>query len=321
MALLDKIVLTGARGALGSALREPLSRMCNELLSTDILGPPEALGPNESYERADVARLDEVEPLLAGADMVVHFAAIADERPFEVLWGPNFLGAYAVWEAAHRQGLRRVVYASSIHAVGMWETSAGIDTDAPHRPDTFYGLSKCFAEDLGRMYWEKRGLEAVCLRILSATEEPRNTRALGTWLSRGDLVRLVERAVDAPVVGFTVAYGVSANARAPVSNRKAGHLGYRPQDDAEAWAPAILAADAVLAGVPRVDGRPLRLGAAGPERRGRHVRAGGRPRPGAAQGQEEGEAAQAQEGQDQARRPRGGPAQARLSARAAPEGL
>jgi hypothetical protein len=110
-----------------------------------------------------------------------------------------------------------VVYASSVHAVGMH--GPGIDTDAPHRPDTFYGLSKCFAEDLARLYWEKRGLEAVCLRIFSATEAPQNARSLGTWLSRGDLVRLVERAVDTPVTGFCVVYGISANDRCPCRTR------------------------------------------------------------------------------------------------------
>lgn len=238
--MLNKIVLTGALGSLGSALREPLSKMARELVSIDLADTAETL-PNETYAKANVARIEEMEPLCAGADMVVHFAAIPDERPFEVLWEPNFLGAYAVWEAAYRAGVRRIVYASSVHAVGMHETAAGIDTDAPHRPDTFYGLAKCFAEDLGRLYWEKRGLESVHVRIFSGTETPQNARALGTWLSRRDLVQLVQRAIDTPTVGFTVVFGISANTRAPVSNHKVGFLGYRPVDNAEDWAEEILA--------------------------------------------------------------------------------
>ena len=239
--MLRKIVLTGAAGALGSALREPLSRMCDQLTSVDIKDAPEGLAPNETWAVADCAEMDQVAPLLEGAEMVVHFAAIPDERSFEELLRPNFLSSYVIWEAAHRAGARRVVYASSVHAVGMHETSAGIDTDAPHRPDTFYGLSKCFSEDLARLYWEKRGLEAVCLRIFSATDTPQNPRALGTWLSRGDLVRMVERAVDTPTTGFCVVYGISGNTRAPVSNAKVSFLGYRPQDNAEDYAPDILA--------------------------------------------------------------------------------
>lgn len=240
--MLKKIVLTGALGTLGSVLRAPLAAMCGRLVSVDLAADAET-GPNESYVRADVAEMAEVAPLMAGADMVVHFAAIPDERPFEELLRPNFIGAYNVWEASARAGVRRIVYASSVHAVGMWETNAGIDTDAAHRPDTFYGLSKCFAEDMGRMYWEKRGLESVHLRIFSATEAPGDARALGTWLSRPDLIQMVTRAVEAPVTGFCVVHGVSANDRAPVSNARAAFLGYRPRDNAEAHAPAILAAE------------------------------------------------------------------------------
>ncbi|NAZ35734.1 NAD(P)-dependent oxidoreductase [Rubellimicrobium sp. CFH 75288] len=238
--MLRKIVLTGAAGALGSALREPLSRMAEALTSVDLAPAPSPGPANESWVQADCAEMEAMAPLMEGADTVVHFAAIPDERPFEELLRPNFVASYVVWEAAHRAGARRVVYASSVHAVGMWETNAGIGPDAAHRPDTFYGLSKCFSEDLARLYWEKRGLEAVCLRIFSATEEPGNARALGTWLSRGDLVHLVERAVDTPVTGFCVVHGISANDRAPVSNAPAAFLGYRPRDNAEDWAPRLL---------------------------------------------------------------------------------
>ena len=239
--MFNKLVLTGARGNLGNELRPALAKMTRELVSTDIREAPESLAPNETYVQADIADFAAVEPLLKGADMVIHFGAIVDEKPFEDLLGPNYIGAYNVWEAAHRHGVRRVVYASSIHAVGLCETNRGIDTDEPHRPDTFYGLAKCFAEDLGKMYWEKRGIESVCLRILSCTPEPQNVRALGTWLSYRDMVQLVVRAVETPVVGFTVAYGVSNNTRAPVSNHKVGFLGYKPQDNAEDWAEALFA--------------------------------------------------------------------------------
>lgn len=237
--MLRKIVLTGARGALGTSLRGPLAALCEELVSSDIAPAPADLAPNESWVRADLVRMEEIAPLMEGAEMVVHFGAIVDESPFETLWGPNFVGSYNVWESAWRAGVRRIVYASSVHAVGMHETTAAIDTDAPHRPDTFYGLSKCFTEDLGRLYWEKRGLESVHLRIFSCTPEPQNLRALGTWLSHRDMVELVRRAILTPVTGFTVAFGVSDNQRAPVSNRKALHLGYHPADDAEDWAADI----------------------------------------------------------------------------------
>jgi uronate dehydrogenase len=237
---MKKLVLTGAAGRLGSYLRGPLAAMCDTLVSTDIADSVNDLAENETYVRADLANMAEIEPLLEGADMVVHFGAIVDEVPFEEMLGPNFVGAYNIWEAAHRHGLRRVVYASSIHAVGMYPKNEFIGIDVPHRPDTFYGLAKCFAEDLGRMYWEKRGLESVCMRILSCAQVT-NPRAVGSWLSYDDLVLLVRRAIDTPITGFSVVYGVSDNDRAPVDNSGARHLGYRPRDNAEQFAEEIYA--------------------------------------------------------------------------------
>lgn len=242
---MKKLVLTGAVGRLGSYLREPLSKMCEEFVSTDILDAPSTLAANETYVKADLTDLDAMVDLLEGADMVVHFGAIGDEAPFETLLGPNFIGAYNIWEAAYRNKLRRVVYASSIHAVGMHKKTDFIGIDAPHKPDTFYGLAKCFAEDLASMYWDKRGLESVCMRILSCAQVS-NPRAVGTWLSYDDLVHLVQRSIDTPITGFSVVYGVSDNDRAPVDNSKAHHLGYKPKDNAEQFAQAIYAENEAL---------------------------------------------------------------------------
>ena len=237
---MKKLVLTGAVGNLGSHLREPLSQMCEELVSTDIAEDIGTLYPGETYVRADLADMSQIAPLLDGADMVIHFGAIVDERPFPELLGPNFVGSYNIWEAGQKAGVRRIVYASSIHAVGMYPKSEFVGIDAPHRPDTFYGLAKCFTEDLGRMYWEKRGIESVHLRIYSCSQVT-NTRALGSWLSYDDLIQLVTRAIDTPSVGFAVIYGVSNNDRVPVDNSKASFLGYRPKDNAEIYAPKLLA--------------------------------------------------------------------------------
>lgn len=240
--MLKKIVLTGAAGRCGSILRPALAAICEELVSSDNVDNIDGLAENESYVKADLADYDAIAGLMDGVEMVCHFGAIVDEGPFEELLGPNFIGSYNVWESAQKAGARRIVYASSIHAVGMHPRQSYIGTDAEHRPDTFYGLAKCFTEDLGRMYWEKRGLESVHLRILSCAPV-KNARALGTWLSDGDLIHLVERAIDTPTTGFTVIYGVSANDRAPVDNSKAAYLGYRPRDNAEQFAKEILAAE------------------------------------------------------------------------------
>ena len=238
---MKKLVLTGAAGRLGGVLRGPLSRMCDTLVSTDIADSVEGLNSNETYVKANLNDLVALVEMLQGADMVVHFGAIADEAPWDDILQSNIIGAYNVWEAAHRNGLRRVVYASSIHAVGMHPKNVAIGIDAAHRPDTYYGLAKCFAEDLASLYWDKNGIEAVCLRILSCAPAVTNPRAVGSWLSDDDLVHLVERAIDTPITGLSVIYGVSNNDRCPVDNAGAMHLGYKPKDNAERFAEKVYA--------------------------------------------------------------------------------
>lgn len=238
---MKKIVLTGANGNLGQELRGLLAGLCDQLLSTDIAEGVGTLLDNEIFVQADLAEMDQVRPLLEGADMVVHFGALVDELEFSKVWGPNFMGSFNIWESARQLGVKRVVYASSIHAMGMYPKTVRIDTEMPQRPDTYYGLAKCFTEDLGRMYWEKEGIESVHLRIYSATSKPGNVRALGSWLSFDDLRQLVQRSIETPYVGFTVIYGVSNNDRSPVDNSAAAFLGYRPKDNAEDFAEEVFA--------------------------------------------------------------------------------
>ncbi|MFK7854116.1 MAG: NAD-dependent epimerase/dehydratase family protein [Granulosicoccus sp.] len=239
-----KLVLTGAAGRLGSHLREPLAEMCDELVSTDIADSVGKCYNGESYIKADLSSLDDMMKVLEGADQVIHFGAYGDEAPFDTILGPNIIGAYNVWEAAYQNKVRRVVYASSIHAVGMHSKMDFIGTDVAHRPDTFYGLAKCFAEDLASMYWDKRRVESVCMRILSCAQV-NNARALGSWLSYNDLIQLVKQSINTPTTGFTVVYGVSNNDRAPVDNANASFLGYRPVDNAEQFAEQVLADEEV----------------------------------------------------------------------------
>jgi uronate dehydrogenase len=238
---MKKLVLTGAAGALGSKLRAPLAAMCDQLVLNDLVDGLDDLAANETYVQADVSDLAAMEALTKDADMIVHFGAIADEAPWDDILQSNIIGAYNIWEAAYRNGVRRVVYASSVHAVGMHLKTDTIGLDAPHRPDTYYGLAKCFAEDLASLYWDKRGIEAVCMRIFSAAP-PTNARAIGTWLSTDDLIQMVEKSITSPVVGLTTVYGISNNDRAVVDNSKAGHLGFHPKDNAEDFAADVFAA-------------------------------------------------------------------------------
>ena len=156
--------------------------------------------------------------------------------------GANFIGSYNIWEAARLNNCKRVVYASSIHAVGMYKRTKTLRPKTAHRADGFYGLSKCFTENLARMYYDKCGIEAVCLRI--ATCSPVTTqRSLTSWLSYDDLIQLVMRAIDTAHTGYSVIYGVSDNDRSNLSNIDSGHIGFKPKDNAEIYANKIFAGD------------------------------------------------------------------------------
>ena len=230
----NRILITGAAGRLGTVLREGLAPLATTLRLSDRADMGKAK-PNEELIHCELGDFDSVMTVVEGCDTVVHFGAAPVERPWAEVLDSSIVGGYNVYEAARRHGIKRVVYASSIHAVGYVRREEGADTDTDHRPDGLYGLSKCFVEDLAKLYFQKFGMESACLRINSCFEKPTDRRHLATWLSFADLVQLVERCLVAERIGFTVIYGISDNKEAFFSNHKSAHLGFRPRDTAETF--------------------------------------------------------------------------------------
>ncbi|MCB1488346.1 MAG: NAD(P)-dependent oxidoreductase [Bauldia sp.] len=238
--IFQKVLLTGAAGGLGRVLRPALRKELEFLRSTDInpMDPPEA---NEETIVADLADPTSATRLVEGIEAIVHFGGISTEADFESIERVNIAGMYHLYEAARLAGVKRVVFASSNHAIGFYPQSQVIDTAVPQRPDTFYGLSKAFGENLASLYWDKHGIETVSIRIGSSFPEPTDRRMLLTWLSYGDLIQLVSRALTAPRVGNLVVYGVSDNAATFWDNRLAGILGYKAADSSEAYREKVFA--------------------------------------------------------------------------------
>lgn len=234
----DTILVTGAAGRLGTELRRALAPVARKIRLASRSGITD-LAPNEESVTFDLADQDAVMAACEGVDAIVHFGGAPLERPWEEILNSNIRGSYHIYEGARKHGVKRVVYASSVHAIGFHKLEDHIDTNAPHRPDGLYGLSKCFVEDLGRLYWDKFGIETVSLRIFSSFPEPADRRMLWSWLSFDDCNRLTVAALTAPRVGFTVSFGLSDNAVSPVDNRLAGHLGYVPQDNTESFRAAV----------------------------------------------------------------------------------
>lgn len=233
------IFLTGAAGRIGAALRPGLLARYGRVKLAD-QKPLEGLASGEEAVQLDVADLGAVEAAMAGSDAIVHLAAAVSPAGWDVMFEPNFIGTYNVFEAARRVGVRRVVYASSIHAHGFHRRANKIGSDTPPRPDSIYGVSKVFGEAMGRLYADKHGLEVVCLRIASFQPKPSTPRHLATWLSPRDCLQLVCRSIEATGVHFEALYGVSRNTRQIYYNPEWQRIGYHPEDDAEAYAEEIL---------------------------------------------------------------------------------
>ncbi|SDE93521.1 uronate dehydrogenase [Paracoccus isoporae] len=234
----DTILITGAAGRLGTELRRGLAPLAKTLRLADV-DEIEDAKPNEEVRTFDLSDMDAVMSACEGVDAIVHFGGAPQERPWDEVLNSNIRGSYHIYEGARKHGVSRVVYASSVHAIGYHELETHIDAAAPHRPDSLYGLSKCFVEDLGRLYWDKFGIESAMLRIFSSFPEPADRRMLWSWLSFDDCVRLVSAALSAPRIGFTVSFGMSDNAVKPVDNRLAYHLGYQAADNTERFRDAV----------------------------------------------------------------------------------
>ncbi|MEV5982431.1 NAD(P)-dependent oxidoreductase [Streptomyces sp. NPDC052114] len=235
------VLLTGAAGGLGTLMRGLLPAYGHDLRLFDVRavpGEPDAV-------TADLADKEALRAAVRGVDAVLHLAGISLESTFDKILRANVEGTYNLYEAAREEGVRRVVFASSNHAVGFTPRPRGEDPliplDTPRRPDTFYGLSKSFGEDLAQLYWDKHGIETVSVRIGSCFMEPSSVRMLSVWMSPGDGARLFHAALTAPDVRHTVVYGSSANTRLWWDLSSARALGYDPQDDSEQYAEKLIA--------------------------------------------------------------------------------
>ena len=224
-----RILLTGAAGGLGKILRDRIKPWADVVRLSDI-GDLGVAREGEEIVQCNLADKPAVQALLEGVDAVLHFGGISTENNFEAIMAANIQGTYNLYEAAHKHGVRRIVFASSNHAIGFHKVTEQLDADSPTRPDSMYGISKVFGEQLSRYYFDRTGIETVCLRIGSSFPEPKNPRMMVTWLSYDDLVEALRCSLMTPRVGHTILYGASNNEGQWWDNRKAGHLGFHPKD-------------------------------------------------------------------------------------------
>jgi uronate dehydrogenase len=234
-------LLTGASGALGRVLAAALARQGWTLRLTDIQPFPGPVPDGATFEFADLADPDasRIHRLADGCGTILHFGGVSVERPFDEVIGPNIRGLYNIYEAA-RQAKARVLFASSNHTVGFHQRDEVLDVDCTFRPDGYYGLSKCYGELMGELYFAKHGVESVLVRIGSCFPEPTDARMLATWLSYDDLTSLVVCALKAEKVGCIKVWGTSNNKRMTWwedDDRQV--IGWSPKSSADAYGDAL----------------------------------------------------------------------------------
>ncbi len=256
----QRVIVTGSDGLIGRLL---LDAWRNDD-RYDVVGLARKPGPYADVI-VDVRNLDGLVEAFTGANAVVHMAATsAVGSSWDAVLNSNLIGTYNVFEAARLAGVEKVVFASSNHAIGTFETQNApdlyqlddprvADETAEIQPDSLYGVSKVYGEAMARYYVDHHGLKAYCLRI-GGVRDPQDPshpdnlwqpqfdndeaklatrrRTRGVWLSERDCVQLVERCL-ASDRDWVLCYGISNNPRRFWDIEHAREvLGYDPQDAA-----------------------------------------------------------------------------------------
>jgi uronate dehydrogenase len=245
MTRMETVLVTGAAGGIGSRLRRLMKGAYPDMRWTDQKTPAD-LASDETFIKADLSNMSEVEKAVAGVQGIVHLGGCASEGPWETILNANIIGCYNLFEAARHAKVERIVFASSNHAVGFYPRQRRIGTDDAVRPDSHYGASKAYGEALAALYAYKHGLRVTCLRIGNVTDTPADKRRLSIWISPDDLVQLIRIGLDHPDIRHEIFFGASDNVRSFWDNEPAFRFGYRPQGHAEDHAATALAADAKL---------------------------------------------------------------------------
>jgi uronate dehydrogenase len=231
------VLITGATGDVGTHLsRELAGKYKLRLSDKRPLKPPKG----QTFIKADISKMSDALRITKGVDAIVHLGGYSVEGPWEGILQANIVGAYNVFEAARRNGVKRILFPTSNHAVGFYRRDQTIDHRVYIKPDSRYGVSKVFGEALGSLYADKYGMEIFMMRIGNVNPVPIDKRRLSIWFSPRDLAQLVSIGIDHPDIRFEIVYGISGNKRAWYDNSNAVRLGYRPQDDSESFAEEIL---------------------------------------------------------------------------------
>ena len=247
---IKKILITGAAGLCGSVLYDGLLRLGYRVIGCDIKKKPSraannlGIKINKNIKIVDLRKLNKVLKITRGVDAVLHFGGIPRHKPHEDVYykilDHNILGTYNVFESCRANKVKRVIFASSAHAIGYHNRKKKLNDKSILRPDSHYAVSKCFGEALASLYADKYNIKSMSIRIGSVLPKPTDQRFLSTWISFRDLVQLVDIGLKNKKLHCSVVYGISKNKRAWWNNKSAFKLGYKPKDNAEKYLKQII---------------------------------------------------------------------------------
>ena len=232
------ILITGATGDVGTHLRRELAGQYR-IRASDLRSLKKI--KNETFVRADISKFADAMRITKGVDAVIHLGGYSVEGPWQGILNANLVGCYNVFEAARRNGVKRIIFPTSNHATGFYPRNQTIDHRVYPKPDSRYGVSKVFGEALGSLYADKYGMQFLMIRIGNVNPVPIDKRRLSIWVSPRDIAQLVTIGIEHPEIRFEIVYGISGNTRAWYDNSNAFRLGYKPKDNAETYASEILA--------------------------------------------------------------------------------
>ena len=240
------ILLTGAAGNLGNQLRPYLCARYEKVILSDCLEIT-VLAENEQFRGGFLDNAVAMKAACTGVDAIVHMGGKRDEGQWDTVNTSNIQGFITLMEAAHSAGVKRMVFASSNHSIGMYGRQHRIGTGDKVRPDSRYGLSKAFGEALCALYADKHGMRCLSIRIGNVNSAPLDRRGLSVWLHFEDLCQLVSIGLEHPDLHNEIVFGCSDNSLGFWDNEAACQLGYRPQHKSDDHRERALAQQADLA--------------------------------------------------------------------------
>ena len=227
-----KVLVTGASGHLGGMLFNSLATIgYKNLIGTDL--KKKNIKKKQKFILANIKNFKATIKMTKGIYAIVHFGAIPIEDTQQNILQNNIIGTYNLFEAARINKVKRIIFASSNHAIGFHRRTTKLNEFSNQKPDSHYGLSKAFGEELSSFYADKFNIKSMCIRIGSCLKIPEDKRHLSTWISYRDLTQLVDIGIKHKAIHHEIVYGASKNKKSWWNNSRAYQLGYKPKDSAD----------------------------------------------------------------------------------------